>query len=75
MKQRTSYAEWICFVAGGLAGASVALLWAPWAGGHTRNLLGRRLRDAVNAAGDLEEAQEPVSAVADQTRLRETPLG
>jgi hypothetical protein len=29
MKQRTSYSERLCFVAGGLAGASVALLWAP----------------------------------------------
>ena len=55
MKDRTSYSEWICFVAGGLAGATVALLWAPRSGNDTRRRIGRTLRDAADDARDVED--------------------
>jgi YtxH-like protein len=43
------------FLAGGVAGASVALLLAPQSGRSTRDLVRRNVSDAKNSARDLKE--------------------
>jgi hypothetical protein len=56
MNERTDYLTWIVFfVAGGLAGAGGALLFAPHSGRDTRGRMGRRLSRAGRAARDLGE--------------------
>jgi gas vesicle protein len=42
------------FLAGGIAGATVALLLAPQSGKVTREIVGRKLNDAANSASDLK---------------------
>ena len=56
MNERTDYLTWMLFfVAGGLAGAGGALLFAPQSGRDTRGRMGRRLRRAGRSARDLGE--------------------
>ena len=43
------------FLAGGIAGATVALLLAPQAGRVTREIMGRKLTDAAGSARDLKD--------------------
>ena len=42
------------FVAGGLAGAGVALLLAPQSGSATRDMMRRKLADTTDSARDLK---------------------
>jgi gas vesicle protein len=44
----------ISFLAGGIAGATVALLLAPQSGKITRELMGRKLNDAAESARELK---------------------
>lgn len=56
MNERTEYMTWLCcFLAGGIAGASAALLLAPQSGRDTRGRMGRRLRRAARAARELRD--------------------
>ena len=56
MNDRTDYLTWMLFfVAGGLAGAGGALLFAPESGRDTRGRMGRSLRRAGRSARDLGE--------------------
>ncbi len=51
---RSAYpAGLLTFLLGGLAGASIALLFAPQSGRDTRHKVSRRMRDGVDAARDL----------------------
>jgi gas vesicle protein len=51
MDDRTAYFNWmLCFLAGGIAGAGVALLLAPQSGRSTREMMGRKLRASVEEA-------------------------
>jgi gas vesicle protein len=51
---RTSYsALTLSFLAGGIAGATAALLLAPRSGKATREIMGRKLNDAADSARDL----------------------
>lgn len=43
----------LTFLLGGLAGASLALLFAPQSGRATRQTMRRRMQDSVDAARDL----------------------
>jgi gas vesicle protein len=45
----------LSFLAGGIAGASVALLLAPQSGKATRELMGRKLNDAADSARELKD--------------------
>ena len=45
----------LCFLAGGLAGASVALLMAPQSGEATREAVRRKLRETDASARELKE--------------------
>ena len=53
----------LAFVAGAVAGAAVALLFAPATGEETRDYIGQRAREGrekvVNAAGQFRPATEP----------------
>src|SRR4030095_3200568 len=64
MNDRTEYTTWLCcFLAGGLAGASPALLRAPQSGRDTRGRMGRRLRRAARSARELRNRlvdQDPI---------------
>jgi gas vesicle protein len=55
----------LAFVAGALAGAAVALLYAPATGDETREYLGQRAREGrekvVDAARQFRTAAEPES--------------
>jgi gas vesicle protein len=42
------------FLAGGIAGAAVALLLAPQSGKATREIMGRKLNDATDSARELK---------------------
>jgi gas vesicle protein len=42
------------FLAGGIAGATVALLLAPQSGKVTRQIVGRKLNDAADSASELK---------------------
>ena len=55
MNQRTTSFEMFCFLAGGLAGAGLAWLWAPTSGKAARQMIGRRLRDAAEGARELKD--------------------
>ena len=44
----------LSFLAGGIAGATVALLLAPRSGKATREIMGRKLNDAADSARDLK---------------------
>ncbi len=53
---RTRYPSGVlAFLLGGLAGAGVALLLAPHSGRATRDAVGRRVRDGVDAARGVKE--------------------
>jgi gas vesicle protein len=43
------------FLAGGVAGAAVALLFAPQSGEVTREIVGRKLNDAAASARELKD--------------------
>jgi len=43
------------FLAGGIAGATVALLLAPQSGKATRQIIGRKLNDSADSARDLKD--------------------
>ena len=43
------------FLAGGIAGAAVALLLAPKSGKATREIMGRKLNDAADSARELRD--------------------
>jgi gas vesicle protein len=43
------------FLAGGIAGAAVALLLAPQSGRVTRQIMGRKLNDAADSARELRD--------------------
>jgi gas vesicle protein len=45
----------ICFLAGGMTGATLALLLAPQSGDETRESVRRKLRDTADSARDLTE--------------------
>jgi gas vesicle protein len=56
MNDRTTYSTWmLSFLAGGLAGASIALLLAPQSGQATRNSMRRKLRDTADSAQALKD--------------------
>lgn len=56
MNDRTTYATWmLCFLAGGLAGASVALLLAPQSGKATREAMQGKLRETADSARGLKD--------------------
>jgi gas vesicle protein len=56
MNERTEYMTWLCcFLAGGIAGASAALMLAPQSGRDTRGRMGRRLRRAARSARALRD--------------------
>ena len=55
MNERTTYLTWtLCFLAGGLAGASAALLLAPQSGRATRDGMGRKLHETADSARSLK---------------------
>ena len=57
------------FLAGGIAGATVALLLAPHSGKVTREIMGRKLNDAADSARDLKGRMvEKLSDAADSAR-------
>jgi gas vesicle protein len=56
MNDRTTYSTWMmCFLAGGLAGASAALLLAPQSGKASRDSMRRTLRDTAESARGLKD--------------------
>ena len=56
MNDRTSYlTPVLCFLAGGFAGASVALLMAPQSGEATREVMRKKLRETDIAARALKD--------------------
>lgn len=56
MNDRTAYSGWmLCFLAGGIAGASVAMLLAPQSGKATREGVRRRLRETTDSARGLKD--------------------
>jgi len=59
MDDRATYSTYstcmLSFLAGGVAGATVALLMAPQSGSATRELMGRKLRDTADSARELKD--------------------
>ncbi len=56
MDDRSTYPTGLLtFLLGSLAGASIALLFAPQSGRDTRRRVGRRMRDGMDAARDLSQ--------------------
>jgi gas vesicle protein len=56
MNDRTAYSAWmLCFLAGGLAGASVGLLLAPQSGKVTREAMRSKLRETTDSARGLKD--------------------
>ena len=56
MNDRATYSSWMfCFLAGGLAGASVALLLAPQSGRASREAMRRKLRETEDSARGLKD--------------------
>jgi gas vesicle protein len=56
MNDRSTYSSWMfCFLAGGLAGAGLALLLAPQSGKATRESMRRELRDTAYSARGLKD--------------------
>jgi len=58
-----------CFLAGGIAGATVALLLAPQSGKATREIMGRKLNDAADSARELKGRMvDTLNDAAESTR-------
>ena len=56
MNDRTAYfTPMLCFLVGGLAGASVALLLAPQSGKDAREALRRKLHETEDSARELKD--------------------
>jgi len=56
MNDRTTYSVWMmCFLAGGLVGASAALLLAPQSGKASRESMRRTLRETTDSARGLKD--------------------
>ncbi len=56
MDDRSTYpAGLLTFLLGSLAGASIALLFAPQSGRDTRRTMSRKMRDGMDAARDLSQ--------------------
>jgi gas vesicle protein len=56
MNDRTTYSTWMfCFLAGGFAGASVALLLTPQSGKATRGAMQRKLRESADSTRGLKD--------------------
>jgi gas vesicle protein len=66
----TSYsALTFSFLAGGLAGATVALLLAPQSGKVTREIMGRKLNEAADSTRELKgRMKDKLNHVADSAR-------
>jgi gas vesicle protein len=61
----------LSFLAGGVAGASVALLLAPRSGRETRELMQRNVRDTAASARDLKDRLvRRGQSIRDEARLR-----
>jgi gas vesicle protein len=68
----------ISFLAGGIAGAAVALLLAPQSGKGTREIMGRKLNDATDSVRELKgrmveklhDAADSASELKDRTIRR-----
>jgi gas vesicle protein len=59
----------LSFLAGGIAGATAALLLAPQSGKATREIMGRKLNDAADSARDLKgRVAEKLSDAAESAR-------
>jgi len=59
----------LSFLAGGIAGATVALLLAPRSGKVTREIMGRKLNDAADSARELKGRMvDKVNDAADSAR-------
>ena len=59
----------LSFLAGGIAGATVALLLAPRSGKATREIMGRKLNDAADSARELKGRMvDKVNDAADSAR-------
>ena len=59
----------LSFLAGGIAGATAALLLAPQSGKVTREIMGRKLNDAADSARDLKgRVVEKLSDAAESAR-------
>ena len=70
VSQGTSYsALTFSFLAGGLAGATVALLLAPQSGKVTREIMGRKLNEAADSTRELKgRMKDKLNHVADSAR-------
>ena len=55
MNNSTTNSKMVCFLAGGLAGASVALLLAPRSGKDTREAMRKKGRETADSARALKE--------------------
>ncbi|HSF14926.1 MAG TPA: YtxH domain-containing protein [Vicinamibacteria bacterium] len=56
MNECTTYStKMVCFLAGGLAGASVALLLAPHSGKNTRAAMRQKWRETADSARGLKD--------------------
>lgn len=55
MNDRTTYSTWFAFLAGGFAGAGIALLLAPQSGKATRETMRLKLRETDESARELKE--------------------
>jgi gas vesicle protein len=64
------------FLAGGIAGAAVALLLAPQSGKDTREIMGRKLNDAADSARGLKNRMvDKLSEAAGSTReMKDRPI-
>jgi len=72
MNDRATYSAWmLCFLAGGLAGASVALLLAPQSGRATREAMRSKLHEtAVSARGLKDRVVHRGEEVRDEAARR-----
>jgi gas vesicle protein len=63
----------VAFIAGAVAGAAVALLFAPASGDDTRGYIGQRARESRSkAATAFERAREQYQRAAEEERERDS---